>query len=137
MMPGSEYIEAKHRMLLVAEVIDRMMRQPDTLKFSEAMVESVMRATAWNRADVCAVFAEMDMLRAALGLPIVPEGVVDAASGATVAPVPEVADAVGRGEDRPDAGGTGDPVPDGGVNGQRTKRPKPRRNKKSNAGTTE
>jgi len=138
MMPGTGYIEIKQRMLLVSEVADLMLRSPDKLRFDDEMFALVMKAMAWNRDDVRTVFAEMDMLRASLGLPVVPEEVViDATSGATVAPVPEVADADGGAEDRPDAGGTGGPVPDSGVDGQRPKRPKPRRNKKGNARPTE
>lgn len=138
MTPGKDYIDLKQRMLLVSEVADLMLRSPDKLRFDDEMFALVMRAMASNRDDVRTVFAEMDMLRATLGLPVVPEGVVvDGASGEVVEPVPAVADAGGGEGVQPDAVPTGDAVSDGGADGQRTKRPKPRRNKKGNARTTE
>jgi hypothetical protein len=136
MMPGNEYIEAKQRMLLVAEVSDLMLRTPDKLRFDDEMFALVMKAMASNRDDVRTVFAEMDMLRASLGLPVVPEGVVsDAAGGSPVESVRPMAGAGGSQAAGADAGPATGEVPDGGSDGKRTKRPKPRRNKKGDTGT--
>lgn len=138
MMQGETYVRAKQRMLLVADVADLMLRSPDKLRFDEQTYRTVAEALAWNRDDVRALFAEMDMLRASLGLPVVPEGSrADVADRGTVEPVHDAADGGGGVEQRDDGAATGVGVQDGGSDGERPKRPKPRRNKKSNAAIAE
>lgn len=139
MMQGETYIRAKQRMLLVADVADLMLRTPDKLRFDEKTYRVVAEALAWNRDDVHAMFAEMDMLRASLGLPIVPERSAPdggAVSDGTVGVVQEPQDEGGGGEVQHHGAADGGPVQSSGSDGKRTKRPKSRRHKKGNAGTT-
>jgi len=134
-MPGQDYIFAKQRMLMVAEVSDLMLRAPDKLRFDEQTYKAVAVAMAMNRDDVRAVFAEVDMLRATLGYPVVPEGVADDGGTGGVQAVEGVSqpeDHGGGGEERGDGPVLDSPVQVGGADGERTQRPKPRRNKPRN-----
>lgn len=141
MMQGGTYVKTKERMLLVSEVADLMLRSPDKLRFDEKTYQIVAEALAWNRDDVRAVFAEMDMMRASLGLPFVPEGsessepVAGGVGGDTVGGVSPAQDGDGGGEARHHGPVDGGAVQGGGANGKRAKRPKSRRNKKSDHGS--
>jgi hypothetical protein len=140
MMQGETYIKAKQRMLMVAEVADLLLRSPDKLRFDEDTYKVVAEALAWNRDDVRALFAEMDMLRATLGLPVVPEGKEPDArpeGDDTLGGVPPAQDGDGGGEARDHGAADGGRVQGSGVDGKRAKRPKSRRNKKGNAGSPE
>lgn len=140
MMQGEDYLKAKQRMLMVAEVADLMLRSPDKLRFDEATYQIVAEALAMNRDDVRATFAEMDMMRATLDLPFVPEGREPSAGqqrNDTVGGVPQAQDGNGGGTPRDDGAADGGRVQGSGADGQRTKRPKSRRHKKGNAGSAE
>lgn len=140
MINGDDYIKAKQRMLMVSEVADLMLRAPDKLRFDEATYQIVSEALALNRDDVRAMFAEMDMMRASLDLPFVPEGREPSAGQErddAVGGVPQSQDGDGGGTPRDDGAEDGGRVQGSGANGKRAKRPKPRRHKKSNAGSAE
>lgn len=140
MMNGEDYIKAKQRMLMVSEVADLMLRAPDKLRFDEATYQIVAEALAMNRDDVRSMFAEIDMLRASLDLPFVPEGREPDArpeGDGAVGGVPAAQDGDGSSTPRNDGAADGGGVQGGGAHGERPKRPKSRRHKKGNPRSAE
>lgn len=136
MIHPSEYLAIKQRVLLTADVADLVVRTPDKVRFDEEQYQRVWTALTSNRADVSALLAELDVLRAAAGAELFPLGSVTNASdepadsGGVVEPVPPPTHERSGSEVRDDNAGHGGPLPAGGLDGERPQRPKSRRNSK-------
>lgn len=136
MIPASDYVSLKQRLLLTADVADLVVRTPDKVRFDDETYALVFDALTRNREDIQLLLAELDVLRAASGAELFPSGsttnaqVTNPADRATVVDVPPNPDGGSSGEVRDDNAGLGGAAETGGVDGERAQRPKPRRHRK-------
>jgi|DEB0MinimDraft_10_1074344.scaffolds.fasta_scaffold06547_3 hypothetical protein len=71
-MQVNEYLEMKQRMLLAAELLRLVVTQDDTIRFDEETFPLIQHAGLSNKEDLQKLFAELDILRARLGEPLLP-----------------------------------------------------------------
>ena len=120
MLQPNDYVAIKQRVLLAAEVANRVANSPDTVRFDQETYLVVQDAMARNRDDILALLTELDILRSAVGADLFPSsGSADERGGSQV---PD------------DNAGHGGPVQASGLVGERPSGSKPRRNRKSKAG---
>ena len=141
MLQPNDYVAIKQRVLLAAEVANRVANSPDTVRFDQETYLVVQDAMARNRDDILALLTELDILRSGVGAELFPSS--GSASNAsderaddqrTVESVPPSADERGGSQVPDDNAGHGGPVQASGLVGERPSGSKPRRNRKSKAG---
>lgn len=142
MISPPELLAIKARLVTAAEAAFQIATSADPVRYDQESYEAAYIAMVSMKEDVTAVLAELDVLRGVVysGVEMFLKEESDGGlqkSGGDVAPVPVATAGEGGGGEHAEPAGADGRVPEGGVPGKRTKRSKPRRNKKSDAATAE